>query len=186
MTSENGIEKSETLRSSVGVQKDGPLFFLRETRLKDLERILEIYNEAVKNSIATFDIEPQSIESRLEWFREHGERYPLIVAETGGRIAGYCSISKYSKRAGYASTVELSVYVHQDFRRLGIASSLVKEIIARARALRYHVIVSIIASNNFESLELHRKMGFEFCGEIKEMGSKFGKWQDVSFFEMIL
>ena len=36
----------------------------------DVPDILEIYNEAVLNTTASYELEPVSLESRLEWFGE--------------------------------------------------------------------------------------------------------------------
>jgi L-amino acid N-acyltransferase YncA len=161
-------------------------FALREARIEDLEDILEIYNLAVMSSTASFDTEEQSLESRREWFQEHDPTHPILVAVDSRKVAAYCSLSRYSKKNGYAKTVEMSVYVRKEFRRRGMATALMKEAITRARKLGYHAIISVISSNNFGSLELHRKMGFEYRGELREVGFKFETWQSVSIFELIL
>ena len=66
---------------------------------------------------------------------------------------GYCSISPFSQKRGYSPTVELSVYVHKDFRRKGIGKLLMNEIISRAIELGYHAIMSLITGNNEASVE---------------------------------
>src|SRR5208283_5234852 len=137
---------------------------LRDTLENDLPAILEIYNDAILNLTATFDLEPQSIEERRTWFQHHGGKYPLVSAVINGRVMGYCSISPFSQKRGYSPTVELSVYVHKDFRRKGIGKLLMIETISRARQLRYHAIMSLIAGNNEASVELHKKLGFELVG----------------------
>lgn len=154
--------------------------------MEDLKEILEIYNSAVTSTTASFDLVEQTLESRQEWFREHGARHPIVVADILGRVAGYCSLSRYSKKDGYAKTAGLSVYVRQEFRRQGIASALMKEVIGRARQMGYHAILSMISSDNYGSLRLHRKMRFEYLGDLREVGFKFGVWQSVSIFELIL
>ncbi len=54
---------------------------IREATINDLPRLLQIYNEAVQSSAATFDLEEQTIKQRTEWFWRHGGRYPLVVCE---------------------------------------------------------------------------------------------------------
>jgi len=159
---------------------------LRSTEEDDLPAILEIYNDAILNLTATFDIEPKSLEERREWFHNHGNKFPLISAEVGGKVVGFCSISPFSQKRGYSPTVELSVYVHKDFRQRGIGKMLMNEIIAKARELGYHAIISIIAGNNAPSVELHRKLGFEPVGHLKQVGYKFSKWHDVDYYELLL
>ncbi len=184
MTSKNFLVENQGV--SGGTEVLGPAFLVRDARIEDLKEILEIYNNAVTSTTASFDLVQQTLESRQEWFREHGAGHPIIVAEILGRVAGYCSLSRYSKKDGYAKTAELSVYVRQEFRRQRIASVLMKEVIERAREMGYHAILSMISSNNNGSLGLHRKMGFEYLGELREVGFKFGLWQSVSIFELIL
>ena len=159
---------------------------LRDAKLEDLPAILEIYNEAILNSTATFDLEPNSIDSRRTWFLKHNMHYPLVIAEIDGKVAGYCCISPYAEKKGYARTVDLSVYVHKEYRRKGVATALMNEIISRARSLGYHAIVSSISSSNHESVSLHKKFGFEFCGCLRQLGYKFGEWQDVSYYELLM
>ena len=159
---------------------------LRDTVEKDLPEILEIYNDAVVNLTATFDLAPQSLAERRDWFRHHGAKYPIISAEIGQRVVGFCSLSPLSQKRGYARTVELSVYVHRDFRGKGVGRVLMKEIISRAQKLGHHAIISIIAVDNESSVLLHQKFGFEHVGHLREVGYKFEKWQDVDYYELLL
>ncbi|MHB1908390.1 MAG: GNAT family N-acetyltransferase [Nitrososphaerales archaeon] len=159
---------------------------IREAKEQDLRSILEIYNDAVLTTSATFDLEPVSFEARKAWFCEHGGKYPLVVAEIEGKVVGYSCVSPYAKKAGYSKTVELSVYVHKSYRNKGIGKLLVSEIIERSRKLGYHAIVSGISGSNYGSEILHRKAGFELRGYMKQIGYKFSSWQDVAFYELIL
>lgn len=159
---------------------------LRATVEDDLPSILEIYNDAVLNLTATFDVEPKSLEERRKWFQRHGGNFPLISAVIGGNVVGYCSISPFSQKRGYSPTVELSVYVQKDSRRKGIGILLMNEVISRAKELGYHAIISIIAGNNEPSVELHKKLGFEPVGHLRQVGYKFSKWQDVDYYELLL
>ena len=46
----------------------------------DLPGIHGIYNEAVRNTTATYDYEPRDLVYRERWFQEHErERYPVFV-----------------------------------------------------------------------------------------------------------
>jgi L-amino acid N-acyltransferase YncA len=159
---------------------------IRPARLEDLPRLTEIYNYAVLNTTATFDLEARTVEDRRTWFEQHGERYPLIVAEESGTVWGYCGILPYRSKPAYARTVEISVYVHPDAHGKGIGSRLMEEMICLARALGYHVIVAGITGGNEVSFRLHRRFGFECVGILREVGYKFGEWQDVHFYQLIL
>jgi phosphinothricin acetyltransferase len=54
---------------------------IRKASVEDQNSILEIYNEAVLNTTATFDTEPRTIEKQLEWFAKHKKNHPVIVLQ---------------------------------------------------------------------------------------------------------
>lgn len=160
--------------------------FIRRAEIEDLEELLEIYNYEVENGIATLDLKPKTLEERKIWFYEHNiENHPLIVAEIDNHIAGYASLSSYREKEAYKSTVELSIYVGINYRKQGIAFTLMNEILKMAREDEtIHTVVSVITGGNEASIKLHNKFGFEFCGTIKEVGMKFGKYVDIDNYRL--
>lgn len=159
---------------------------IRKAIEKDIEPLLEIYNYEVQNSTSTFDLNPKTYEEWRRWFFAHNVgNHPLIVAEVEGCVAGYASLSSYREKEAYKSTVELSVYVGVDFRRQGIATALMEEILRMAKEdSSIHTVVSVITSENAVSEKLHHKMGFTFCGTIHEVGEKFGRYLSISNYEL--
>lgn len=159
---------------------------IRKALEKDILPLLDIYNYEVLNTTATFDLNPKSEAQWRDWFVAHNVgNHPLIVAEMDGCVAGYASLSSYREKEAYKSTVELSVYVAVPFRRRGVATALMQEILDMARADdTIHTVVSVITSENSESEKLHYKMGFTHCGTIHEVGEKFGRYLSISNFEL--
>jgi len=50
---------------------------IRPASRADLPSVLEIYNEAVLNTTATYDDEPRTLEHRIAWFEDHEKHdYP--------------------------------------------------------------------------------------------------------------
>jgi phosphinothricin acetyltransferase len=165
----------------------GPISVLiRKAELRDLPELLAIYNYEVVNGVSTLDLNEKTLAEWRVWFDCHNvENHPLIVAERKGRVAGYASLSSYREKEAYSSTVELSIYVSPDFRHLGIATELMAQILEEARKdARTHTVVSVITSGNEASRKLHEKFGFEFCGTIKEVGVKFGVYQDIENYRL--
>ncbi|MDP4083297.1 MAG: N-acetyltransferase family protein [Bacillota bacterium] len=158
---------------------------IRDAVLEDLPGMLKIYNDAVKNLTATFDLEEYSLEQRTVWFHQHGGRFPLIVAMKDDVVAGYCCLSPYRDKPAYSRSSELSIYISKGFRGKGIGTLLMKEIINRAKLLRYHTLIGGITSGNEASVKLHKKFGFTFIGRFKEVGFKFEEWQHVDFYQLI-
>ncbi|GAA3407140.1 N-acetyltransferase family protein [Paenibacillus hodogayensis] len=160
---------------------------IRAAERDDLPRLLDIYNEAILHSAATFDLVPQSLDEREPWFRQFGERYPIIVAvQEDGSIAGYCCLTPFRAKAAYDRTAELSVYLDKSCRGQGIGTALLRHIIDIARQRRFHVIIAAITGGNETSIALHRKFGFEPAGIFREVGFKFDAWQDVHFLQLLL
>lgn len=162
------------------------MIMLREATLEDLPEMLAIYNEAVLNSAATFDLEAQTLEERTVWFNTHGGKYPLIVAELDGKVAGYACLSPFRVKPAYSYSTELSIYIDADFRGHGIGSTLMTDILNRAADLGYHTVISGLVGGNEASRKLHEKFGFSYIGVFKEVGLKFGEWHDVHFYQLFM
>lgn len=162
--------------------------FIRVAEKADIAATLEIYNRVVERSPAVLDIHPKSMVDWEVWFSRHNvDNHPLLVAEIEGKVAGYVSLSKYREKEGYDSTVELSIYVGEAYRRRGVASALMEEIISRAHAdERIHSIISVVTEVNDASRGLHKKFGFEHCGRVREAGEKFGRYLDIDYYQLFV
>lgn len=159
---------------------------IRDARIDDLPILLSIYNDAILNSTATFDLEPATLESRKKWFAKYGEKYPLIVSEWNGQVVGYGCLNQFREKPAYNATTELSIYLSSLSRGSGIGTSLMEELIKRARQNNFHTMIGGITAGNEASIALHKKFGFTLVGHLKEAGFKFGQWQDVLFYQLIL
>jgi phosphinothricin acetyltransferase len=161
-------------------------YSIRAATEADLAGINDIYNHYVLHSTCTYQEEPEPIESRRQWFRHHGEKHPIIVAETGKEIVGWGSLSAYHPRSAYRRTVEDSVYVHHEHHRCGVGSFLLEDLILRARSLGHYAIIAGIDGEQAASVALHGKFRFEKVGHFKKVGFKFGRWLDVIYMELML
>ena len=161
---------------------------IRVARREDLQQLLDIYNYEVVHGVATLDLQPKSLEEWGRWFDAHNiKNHPLLVAEQAGRVAGYASLSPYRSKEAYRSTVELSIYIGPGFRRQGVATALMEAILQAARQDPLtHTVVSVITDGNEASRKLHEKFGFTYCGAIREVGMKFGAYQDILNFSLIV
>ena len=138
----------------------------------DIKRITEIYNDAVMNTVSTFDIYPRTDIEEQIWFDNHSGRYTVFVAEKDNKVVGWSSLSKWSDRPAYNDTAENSVFVDKEFRQQGIGKKLLFELISSAKAGGFHTVIARIATTNKESIRLHISSGFESIGVMKEVGFK--------------
>lgn len=158
---------------------------IRKATLLDLQSILEIYNEAVLNTTATFDTTPRTFEKQLEWFNLHKENHPVFVAEENNMIVGWASLSPYSDRCAYDTTVEVSIYIHHEHRGKRIGYQLLEVTTLSGRELKIHTIISRISNENEASINLHSKLGYQDVGVMCEVGYKFGKLLDVRIMQYL-
>src|SRR5262245_34814490 len=105
----------------------------------DLPAINEIYNHYVLNSTCTYQLEPETLPDRMDWFRDHpADRYPVIIAESNGNVEGWGSLSKWRPRAALAPTVEATVYIRQGMHRRGLGRLILSDLLERARRIGFH------------------------------------------------
>ena len=154
----------------------------------DLPGILEIYNDAVLTTTATYDYEPRTLEHRAAWFDDHLKSdYAVFVAVSDeGRVVGWSALNRYHDRKGYEFTAENSVYVAADRRGKGIGKLLMKPLIESARKRGLHAILAGIDAENEASVKLHASFGFVKVAQLKQVGFKFGRWLDVIYMELLL
>jgi L-amino acid N-acyltransferase YncA len=141
---------------------------IRELNANDLAAVNEIYNQAVASKFSTAHTEPLSMEERMDWFREHDpDQYPVYIREENGMVAGWISFSPYRKgRQALRSTAEISCYVHRDYHRQGIGSTLLEYAIERAPGLKFKSLIAILLEPNIASIGLLKKFGFEKWGDM--------------------
>ena len=154
-------------------------YTLRPAAEADQQAILDIYNDAVLHTTATFDLEPRTWEEHQRWWEEHRPPYAVLVATVSNVVAGWGALSAFRAKPGYRFTVQDSVYVHQDFRGRGIGAALLDVLIETARHRRFHSIMALIDGDNAVSVRLHERLGFRHVGAFSEVGFKFGRWLDV-------
>ena len=159
---------------------------IRPAKVEDLDVITEIYNDAIENTVATFDTEPKTLEEQRVWFTNHIPKYPILVAEQDGLVAGWASLSKWSEKDAYSETTEGSLYVKKGYRGQGIGKRLLEAIIQEGKKAGFHSVMARIAEGGEASIHLCESVGFRHVGTMKEVGRKFGKLLDVYLMQKIL
>jgi L-amino acid N-acyltransferase YncA len=160
---------------------------IRPATEADVPGILEIYNDAILHTTAVYNYVPHTLDMRLAWFREKIEQgFPVLVAVSAGRVAGYSCLGHFRAFAAYKYTAESSVYVHADHRGKGIARALMTPLIKAAQDMDLHAVVAGIDAGNTASIKLHEQFGFAEVAHFKQVGYKFDKWLDLLFLQLLL
>ena len=153
---------------------------IRDAVESDLPAIVEIYNAAIPGRIATADLKPVSVESRLAWYREHSPNsLPIWVIESEQNIVGWLSFQLFYGRVAYQHTAEISIYVAPDRQCCGIGQKLLQSAIARSPELQLKTLMGIIFAHNQPSLRLFQKFGFQQWGYLPQVAELDGVERDV-------
>ena len=158
------------------------------TEERHASQILAIFNDAIANSTALYDYKPRTPESMVSWFAaKRSNGFPVIgMEDDSGKLLGFASYGSFRAFPAYKYTVEHSVYVEKSCRGQGLGRLLLEAIVARAEEHGMHTVVGAIDLDNTASMELHKRLGFEHCGTIKQAGFKFGRWLDLAFYQLLL
>ena len=150
--------------------------------------LLEILNEAIVNSTAIYDYHPRALDSMISWFaQKRARRFPVIGAMDPNRVlVGFSTYGNFRAWPAYKYSVEHSVYVHKDHRGKGIGGLLLRELIGIAQSQDMHIMLGGIDATNQASIALHERQGFVHAGTIRHAGFKFGRWLDLTFYQLIL
>lgn len=159
---------------------------IRYVKIQDAARIADIYNEYVRHTTVTFEIDAVGLQEMERRVRQISSRYPYLVCEEGGRVIGYCYAHGWKERKAYDRTVETTVYVDPLYRRQGVGILLMRSLIEKCRTAGFHAMVACITEGNAGSIALHEKLGFEKVSHFKEVGYKFGQWIGIVDYELLI
>lgn len=160
---------------------------IRPIQESDLPKILEIYNDAIIHTTAVYSYEPQTLESRQSWYKQKLEEgYPVLVFEMDDKVVGFATFGPFRAWPAYKYSIEHSIYVDKEYRKNGIGTSLLKELIAIANDSEYMTLIAGIDAANEKSIAMHEHLGFVHSGTIKNAGYKFNRWLDLAFYQLQL
>ncbi len=159
---------------------------IRNIEMEDVLQINAIRNYYISTTNYIFRRSTKTYESDLEFFEmQKKDALPSITCVEGGEVLGFAYLSPLRGLDGYDRTMELSIYVKEGVHKKGIGNMLMQKIEDLSKD-KYHTIVSLITSDNFGSIEFHKKNGYIITGELKESGYVNGKYLDVTFMQKIL
>ncbi len=160
---------------------------IRDVHSNDAQRITDIYNLYIMNTIITFEeIEIPASEIRQRISNVTSKGLPWIVYETGDGIIGYAYASPWRTRSAYRFSVETTIYLDQNFTGRGYGKELYAVLLERLRDCGIHTAIAGISLPNEASVKMHESLGFRQAAHFHEVGFKFGRWIDVGFWELLL
>jgi L-amino acid N-acyltransferase YncA len=161
------------------------MMIIRKATSADIKAITDIYNEAILNTVATFDTTPKTLDEQKLWFEKHSAKYPILVAEESKTVIGWVSLSAWSDRCAYADTAEISLYIKDGQRGKGVGRKLSDAILKAGKEAGLHTVIARMVQSNAASIRLAESLGFKPIGVMKEVGRKFGRLLDVYLMQII-
>lgn len=159
---------------------------IRLAQVSDAEATRQIYNAEVTGSSVTFDLVPRTLPEQEQWLQARSGAHAVLVAVENDEVVGFASLSPYRDRPAYATSVEDSVYVRNDFRGSGTGRALLEALVELATQHGFHTVIARIVGGHEASIALHRSVGFEMVGTEREVGRKFNRWLDVVLMQRML
>lgn len=148
--------------------------------LDDLSRIVSTYNESIPSRMATADLEPVSVESKVDWFNSHNKSVrPIWLVFADDNYAGWMSFSDFYGRPAYSGTAELSIYLDEKFHGLGLGAKCLAYAISIAPSCDIHTLLGFIFDHNTPSLNLFYKFGFEKWAHLPQVANMDGVMRDL-------
>ncbi|MBA8906361.1 GNAT family N-acetyltransferase [Aminobacter ciceronei] len=162
---------------------------IRHALPDDLDRITEIYADAVLNGTASYELDPPSRAEMGERYNSLTDAgYPYLVAERDAVILGYAYAGPFRARPAYRFIVEDSIYVAPEAKGAGIGKALMQALIDESTVLGFRQIIAVIGDGHADSasVQLHERLGFHHTGRMEGSGYKHGRWLDTVFMQLAL
>jgi L-amino acid N-acyltransferase YncA len=173
----------------VSRKNQGVLFMSPIIRLvteSDAEQVLKIYAPFCSDSPVSFETKAPTKEEMQQRIGKILQKFPWLVCEYGGEVIGYVYAAPHRDRAAYQWSVDVSVYISEAMRRLGVGRALYTSLFKVLVLQGYYNAYAGITLPNPGSVGLHEAMGFQPIGIYRGVGYKGGTWHDVQWFELWL
>jgi L-amino acid N-acyltransferase YncA len=153
---------------------------------RDAEQIAAVYAPNVTDTVISFELEPPTADEMRRRIEVTLQRYPWLVCERQGGVLGYAYARAHGFRAAYQWSVDVSVYVHEEARRMGVGRALYASLFAALELQGFYNAYAGATLPNPASVGLHESVGFRPVGVYRGVGYKLGAWHDVVWWHLPL
>lgn len=157
---------------------------IRPARPNDAAQIAAIYDHYARTTPWTFAERGPEAAHYASIIAEG--RYPFLVWEEDGAVAGFACAEQFRPHDAYRWDVELTLYLRPERTGRGMGARLMRALLAILKEQGYLTAYSCITSSNAPSLALHRRLGFAALGEFPRTGFKHCQWHGVTWMQYTL
>lgn len=160
---------------------------VRRLRAGDLPSITDIYNAASRARESTQGTRPWCVNEMKKFLDESRSSFESYTCVLDGALVGWTALTPYRVKEDVEHTAEMSLYVHESFRRRGIGTALASTLLDRACILNLHCIFAMAFKDmpNVASFA-ERRCQFSVAGCLPEVFSCRGKHYDILVFDRLL
>jgi L-amino acid N-acyltransferase YncA len=149
----------------------------------DAAQIAAIYAPSVVSAATSFELEPPEPGEMARRITETLATHPWLVVDRDGHVMGFARAGPFKDRLAYQWSVEMSVYVHADARRAGVARALYTALIEALVLQGFYRAYIGVTLPNPASVAFHEGLGFTPVGVYRAAGYKLGAWHDVGWWQ---
>jgi L-amino acid N-acyltransferase YncA len=154
-------------------------YLIDSMKESDWEQVRSIYLEGIASGDATFETDAPPWE---KWDASHLSSCRL-VARSGANVMGWAALSSVSSRCVYGGVAEVSVYIGQRYRGMGLGRALLTTLIAESEKNGLWTLQAGVFPENKASIDLHKRCGFREVGRRERIGKMDGRWRDTVLLE---
>jgi len=157
-------------------------FEIEELRREHWAQVRAVYLEGLATGHATFETEAPEWDV---WDAAHLPFARLVARadDEGGEILGWAALSPVSRRRVYEGVAEVSVYVAERARGLGVGGALLRALVEESERHGVWTLQAGIFPENVASITLHARCGFREVGRRERVGKLEGRWRDTLLLE---
>ncbi len=152
--------------------KDGRIITIRRPKISDAKKVKEYVNSLIEEDAMIKINQKQTLKQETKWLKGilddiKNSRKHAVLAEINGEIISFGELRKGMWRESH--TASFGIGVKRDFRRLGVATSMLKyliEIGKKDKAIR--IMYLDVYAENKGAVKLYKKLGFKKVARLKK------------------
>ncbi|WP_154792955.1 GNAT family N-acetyltransferase [Occultella kanbiaonis] len=150
---------------------------IRVATRDDLPTVAAILEPYVTGTAVTFDEDPPSPDAWAARLADLAARgLPFLVADDAGTVVGYAYATPWRPKDSYRYTVEDTIYIAPVAQGRGVGTRLLSALLDACSLAGVRQVIAVVADDPAAagSLPLHRRLGFEVVGVLRDVGVKHG------------
>lgn len=160
---------------------------IRDATAQDAEGIAAIWNPAIRDTAVTFNSAERSLADIAAMITDRqAAGHAFLVADQGGRIAGFATYAQFRGGVGYARTMEHTILLAPWAQGGGIGRALMTAIETHARDAGAISIFAGVSAENPAGRAFHARMGYAEVAILQRVGFKFGRAMDLVLMQKFL